>query len=187
MKNEERRDGLVLSDDEEEDDEDVVEDEDEEELEGSPQKSGKTILDIGVVPFEPVTTGSGNVAEKEGRLKKAILERVKPEELAELAKDRRDRLVTLTVLFFLWKGSAKVSNTRSVKDLDNLLKIVLDVLKLGPQGLGIVEEDSYVCEVYSAKSLVDEEKEEGYRIIVEEYEDPAMLGLLKRFYAGFKK
>ncbi len=161
---------------------------DEEELEDSPQKGGKTILDIAVVPFEPVTTGSGQgIAEKEGRLKKAILDRVKPEELAQLTKDRADRLVTLTVLFFLWKGSAKVSNTRSVKDLDNLLKIVLDVLKLGPQGLGIIEEDSYVCEVYSAKQLVDHEKEEGYRIIVEEYEDDAMLVVLKRFYSGTKK
>ena len=159
-----------------------------EEEEESPQGQGKTILDINVVPFEPATTGSGqNLAEKEGRLKKAIMERVKPDELAQLAKNRADRLVTLTVLFFLWKGSPKVTNTRAVKDLDNLLKIVLDVLKLGPQGLGIVEEDSYVCEVYSAKQLVDDEKEEGYRIIVEEYEDDKMLALLKRSHSAPKK
>ncbi len=161
---------------------------DEEEVEEGPQKGGKTILDIAVVPFEPVTTGSGQgIAEKQARLRKAIMDRVKPDELAGLAEKRPDRLVTLTVLFFLWKGSAKVSNTRSVKDLDNLLKIVLDVLKLGPQGLGIVEEDSYVCEVYSAKQLVDYEKEEGYRIIVEEYEDDAMLAVLKKFHSGLKK
>ncbi len=170
-------------------DEEGVEEEMDEELEESPQsKEGKTILDINVVPFEPVTTGSGqNIAEKEGRLKKAILDRIKPEELAELAKNRADRLVTLTVLFFLWKGSPKVTNTRSVKDLDNLLKIVLDVLKLGPQGLGIIEEDSYVSELYSAKQLVDNEREEGYRIIVEEFEDDAMLAALKKFYSGTKK
>ncbi len=170
--------------------EEELEEEIDEELEESPQGEGqgKTILDINVVPFEPVTTGSGqNIPEKEGRLKKAIMERIKPDELAELAKNRADRLVTLTVLFFLWKGSPKVTNTRSVKDLDNLLKIVLDVLKLGPQGLGIIEEDSYVCEVYSAKSLVDSEKEEGYRIIVEEFQDDAMLGVLKKFRAGAKK
>lgn len=168
---------------------DVADEEIDEELDESPQgQGGKTILDIAVVPFEPLTTGSGQkIAEKEDRLKKAILERVKPEELKELAENRKERLVTLTVLFFLWKGSPKVTNTRSVKDLDNLLKIVLDVLKLGPQGLGIIEEDSYVCEVYSAKQLVDDEKEEGYRIIVEEYEDDAMLGTLKRFYSTTKK
>ena len=127
------------------------------------------------------------MAEKEAKLKKAIMERVKPEELTHLAKNRADRLVTLTVLFFLWKGSPKVANIRAIKDLDNLLKIILDVLKLGPQGLGIVEEDSYVCEVYSAKQLVDDEKEEGYRIIVEEYNDNAMLAALKRFHSASKK
>ena len=163
-------------------------DKEEEGEEESPQSQGKTILDINVVPFEPVTTGSGqNISDKEGRLKKAIMERLKPDELAELSKNRADRLVTLTVLFFLWKGSPKVTNTRPVKDLDNLLKIVLDVLKLGPQGLGIIEEDSYVCEVYSAKSIVDSEKEEGYRIIVEEFQDDPMLGVLKKFHASAKK
>ncbi len=163
-----------------------------EEIEGeeevAPQKGGKTLLDINLVPFEPVTAGSGQgIGEKQGRLRKAILDRVKPDELAGLAEGRADRLVTMTVLFFLWKGSPKVSNTRSVKDLDNLLKMVLDVLKLGPQGLGIIEEDSYVCEVYSAKQLVDDEKEEGYRIIVEEYEDEAMLNMLKKFHSASKK
>ena len=167
-------------------DEEELDEEMEEEEEETSKSQGKTILDINVVPFEPVTAGQ-NLAEKEGRLKQAIMERVKPDELAELAKNRADRLVTLTVLFFLWKGSPKVTNTRSVKDLDNLLKIVLDVLKLGPQGMGIIEEDSYVCEVYSAKSLVDTEAEEGYRIIVEEYEDDAMLRVLKKFHAAAKK
>ena len=167
--------------------EEEMEEEEEEETESS-QGQGKTVLDINITPFEPATTGSGgNIAEKEARLKKAIMERVKPDDLAQLVKSRADRLVTLTVLFFLWKGSPKVTNTRAVKDLDNLLKIVLDVLKLGPQGLGIVEEDSYVCEVYSAKQLVDDEKEEGYRIIVEEYQDDAMLALLKRSHTTSKK
>ena len=168
--------------------EEELEEEMDEEEEASPQGQERTILDIKVVPFEPATTESGQtLAENEGRLKKAIMERVKPDELARLAENRADRLVTLTVLFFLWKGSPKITNTRAVKDLDNLLKIVLDVLKLGPKGLGIVEEDSYVCEVYCAKQLVNDEKEEGYRIIVEEYEDDAMLALLKRSHSGPKK
>ncbi len=170
------------------DEEELEEEMDEEEGgEESSSGPGKTILDINVVPFEPATGSGQNVAEKEAKLKKAITERVKPDELTQLAKNRADRLVTLTVIFSLWKGSPKTTNTRAVKDLDNLLKIVLDVLKLGPQGLGIVEEDSYVCEVYSMKQLVDDEKEEGYRIIVEEYNDDAMLSTLKRFHSAAKK
>jgi Holliday junction resolvase RusA-like endonuclease len=167
-------------------DEEEVEEETDEDAEESGEegaKGGKTFLDIAIIPFEPLTASGQNIAEREGRLKKAILEKIKPDELESLKTNRADRLVTLTVLFFLWKGSPKVTNTRPVKDLDNLLKIVLDVLKLGPQGLGIIEEDSYVCEVYSAKQLVDDEKEEGYRLIVEEYQDDAMLKALKHFYA----
>ena len=38
----------------------------------------------------------------------------------------------------------------------------------------------------SDKQLLYAEKEEGYRIIVEECEDDAMLATLKRFYSGSK-
>ncbi len=143
-------------------------------------RPGKTILDISIVPFEPISTGSGQgIAEKQSKLAKAIQERIPAENLTRLKKEAVDRLVTLTVLFYLWKGSSTVSNTRPVKDLDNLLKILFDALKLGPQGLGIVESDSHICEVYANKQLVDSEEEEGYRIIVEEYEDEPMLSMLK--------
>ncbi len=151
-------------------------------------KPGKTILDISIVPFEPITTGSGQgIPEKQSRLAKAIQERIPAENLMRLRTEAADRLVTLTVLFYLWEGSSTVTNTRPVKDLDNLLKILFDVLKLGPQGLGVVESDSYICEVYANKQLVDSEEEEGYRIIVEEYDDETMLGSLKGTRSKGKK
>ena len=87
------------------------------------------------------------------------------------------------VSFLLWKGSPNITNTRPVKDLDNLLKIVFDVLRNHPQGLGIIEEDSYIGEVYATKQLVDKEEDEGYRIIIEEHHDPEMLRTLKQYYA----
>ena len=70
-----------------------------------------------------------------------------------------------------------------MKDLDNLLKIVFDVLRHGPQGLGIIEEDSYIGEVYATKLLVNKEEQEGYRIIIEEHRDPEMLRTLRQFYS----
>ena len=81
------------------------------------------------------------------------------------------------------EGSPNVSNTRPVKDLDNLLRIVFDVLRQGPQGLGIIEEDSCIGEVYATKQLVNKEKDEGYRIIIEEHHDPEMLSTLKQYYS----
>lgn len=146
--------------------------------------SSRTLVDIPVIPFEPPTTGSGHdIGEKQGKLRSAILERVTQAELGKFKDDLKGRLVTITLGFFLWKGSSKTTNTRAVKDLDNLMKIIFDVLGKGQQGLGLLEEDSYICEVYAKKELVEEQSEEGLRIIIEEYEDDGMLRTLKEFYA----
>ena len=146
-------------------------------------RTGKTILDINVVPFEPVTMGSGQgVADKQSRLAKAILGRIQPDDVEQLREERANRVVTLTVLFYLWRGSSDVTNTRPVKDLDNLLKILLDVLGSGPQGLRLLESDSFIGELYASKQLVESEDEEGYRIVIEEYKDEEMLRTLKEFH-----
>ncbi len=145
--------------------------------------SSRTLADIPVVPFEPPTTGSGkDIGEKQGKLRTAILERVTQAELGKFKEALKGRLVTITLGFFLWKGSSKTTNTRAVKDLDNLMKIIFDVLGKGQQGLGLLEEDSYICEVYAKKELVEDQTEEGLRIIIEEYEDESMLKTLKEFY-----
>ena len=143
-------------------------------------QTGETILDITVVPFEPITPGSGHgVADKQSRLAKAISDKIQPGKLAELRKEKASRVVTLTVLFYLWKGSPGGSDTRPVRDIDNLLKVLLDVLGSGPQGLGLLESDSFISELYASKQLVGSEDGEGYRIVVEEYKDEEMLRALK--------
>ncbi len=146
-------------------------------------QSSRTLVDIPVIPFEPGTPGSGkDVGEKQSKLRAAIMERVSQEELAKFKAALKGRPVTITLGFFLWKGSSKTTNTRAVKDLDNLMKILFDVLGRGQQGLGLLEEDSYICEVYAKKELVDDQSEEGLRIIIEEYEDEDMQRTLKEFY-----
>ncbi len=151
-------------------------------------QSSRTLADIHIIPFEPGTPGSGkDIGEKQGKLRSAILERVSQEELAKFKEAVKDRLVTITLGFFLWKGSSKTTNTRAVKDLDNLMKILFDVLGKGQQGLGLLEEDSYICEVYAKKELVEEEGEGGLRIIIEEYQDEEMQRTLKEFYAKKNK
>ncbi len=150
--------------------------------------SSRTLVDIPVIPFEPPTTGSGHdIGEKQGKLRTAILERVTQAELAKFKEALKGHLVTITLGFFLWKGSTKTTNTRAVKDLDNLMKIIFDVLGKGQQGLGLLEEDSYICEVYAKKELVEDQAEEGLRIIIEEYEDEGMQKVLKEFYSKKSK
>src|SRR5207245_415052 len=112
--------------------------------------SSSTLVDIPVIPFEPPTTGSGHdIGEKQGKLRTAILERVSQGELSKFKEALKGHLVTITLGFFLWKGSTKTTNTRAVKGLDNLMKIIFDVLGKGQQGLGLLEEESYICEVYA--------------------------------------
>jgi hypothetical protein len=67
------------------------------------------------------------------------------------------------------------------------MKILFDVLGKSPQGLGLLEEDSYVCEVYAKKELVEDEAEEGLRIIIEEFQDEPMLSALSKFYSAKKQ
>ena len=167
-----------------EDESEIAEDESEAE---ETVQSTRTLVDIPVIPFEPGTPGSGkDIGEKQSKLRTAILERVSQEELAKFKEALKGRLVTITLGFFLWKGSSKTTNTRAVKDLDNLMKILFDVLGKGQQGLGLLEEDSYICEVYAKKELVGDQSEEGLRIIIEEYEDEDMQHTLKEFYAKSK-
>jgi len=155
-------------------------DDEENEFMSEDTQTGETILDITVVPFEPITPGSGHgVADKQSRLAEAISDKIQPGKLAELRKERANRVVTLTVLFYLWKGSPNVTDTRPVKDIDNLLMVLLDVLGPGPQGLGLLESDSFISELYASKQLVGSEEEEGYRIVVEEFKDREMLRTLK--------
>ena len=142
------------------------------------------LFDLTIAPFEPLTPGNGqNTGEKKEKLANAIKGRLSPDDLERLRHQLAGKLVAITVVFLLWKGSPSITNTRPVKDLDNLLKIVFDVLRHSPQGLGIIEEDSYIGEVYATKQLVNREKEEGYRLIIEEHHDPEMLRTLKQYYS----
>ena len=146
-------------------------------------ESSRTLVDIPVIPFEPPSTGDGHdIAARLGKVKTAIQSKVTPEEIAKFRESLKGRLVSITLAFFLWKGSARTTSTRPVKDLDNLMKILFDALGKSPPGLGLIEEDSYVCEVYAKKELVDDENEEGLRIIIEEYQDEPMLSALTQFY-----
>ena len=143
----------------------------------------EVLLDLTIAPFEPLTPGNGqNIGEKKEKLANAIKERLSNDNLERLRHQLAGRLVGITVVFLLWKGSPNTTNTRPIKDLDNLLKIVFNVLRHGPQGLGIIEEDSYIGEVYATKQLVNREQDEGYRIIIEEHHDPEMLHTLKQYY-----
>lgn len=111
------------------------------------------------LPFEPVTKPPGSrTTARKIKLRNALLEHVTPEDLSVAREKLRDRLVKLNVGFHLWKAPPTLPDTRW-KDVDNLLKILLDVLGSGQQGLKLVEDDTYICEIHASKILVDEEEQ----------------------------
>jgi Holliday junction resolvase RusA-like endonuclease len=120
---------------------------------------------------------------RKAKLLKAILEQVTSEELVRAREKLRNRVVKLNVVFNLWKTPPTESDTRWIKDIDNLLKILFDVLGRGEQGLKLVEDDSYICQVQATKLLVPSKEEEGYRVTIEEYHDQQMLRSLNESFA----
>ena len=127
----------------------------------------------------------GRNLQKKRELQKAITDAVKPEKLSQAIRVGNGGLVAVAVDFRLWKGSAVTTATRPIKDLDNLLKAVLDILKK-PKGsdgigLGIIEGDHYVCDVKAGKTLVDIKDEEGFSLSISKFTDNRMLSLLTAY------
>ena len=65
--------------------------------------------------------------------------------------------------------------------MDNLLNVIFDILKVGPHGVGLIESDSYICDIHATKHLVAEREDEGYKISIAEYKDDWMFRTLKDF------
>src|SRR5881397_3705116 len=142
-------------------------------------RSENMILELRIIPFEPFAWVAGKkTGEREDKLAERIRREVPLHTLEQFLENRANKLVTLRVQFFLWEGGSNVTNTRPVKDVDNLLNVIFDVLKVGPHGVGLIESDSYICEVHATKHLVAEEKDEGCEFSIEEYKDESMLDIL---------
>ena len=136
----------------------------------------KPLFSVELKPFEPHTVRSGRGHRNVKRqLHEAIMKAVDGDEIGAAREKVRDKILRIDVEFRLWKGSDRTTNTRAKKDLDNLLKPVLDVLQTslntqkGEPGLDLIEGDELVHEINARKIIVDDEKDEGIRIVVLEH------------------
>ena len=129
--------------------------------------------------FEPLTA-SNDVVERKKKLKEKIENENK--NLDEIRKFCQDKELSITVRFFLYDGKkdgVQQPEGRTKKDLDNLLKIVLDVLpeKMDSEGendgLGLIKKDydHMVYEIKSTKEIVYKENEEGIDIVISQWSD----------------
>jgi hypothetical protein len=113
--------------------------------------------------YQPLTAGS-NVLVRKIILRDEILKRSGI--TSEIRENCKNKEIILDVHFFLYNKSTETG--RSEKDLDNLLKVVLDTLQdfmdephRNQPGLGLTASDRNVAGLRCLKSFVDTEKEEG--------------------------
>ncbi|MDH3311815.1 MAG: RusA family crossover junction endodeoxyribonuclease [Nitrosopumilus sp.] len=129
--------------------------------------------------FEPLTASS-DVVNRKTNLKETIKQNTK--NLDEIKKFCKDKKLAINVKFFLYDGSKDESpqpEGRVKKDLDNLLKIVLDVLpeKMDSEGkndgLGLITKDydHLVFEIKSTKEIVSRKKDEGIDIVISQWKN----------------
>ena len=137
----------------------------------------KPLFTVELKSFEPHTVHSGKGHKNvKKQLHEAILRASDGDEIGAAREKFRHKALRIEIEFRLWKGSQTTTNTRAKKDLDNLLKPVLDVLQtnLNPQktepGLDLIENDESVHEINAKKIIVDDEGDEGIRIVVLEHE-----------------
>jgi len=125
--------------------------------------------------FEPFTAGHGNEVKRKEKLRDKILSSIGSN--SGNPTDCLGKNLSLKVCFNLYKHPTQTK--RYEKDLDNLLKILLDVLPehmdntpSKPKGLGLIRDnnDHMIFEIHCSKHLVDEESKEGLDIEISEAE-----------------
>jgi len=137
----------------------------------SSSEADASLFEVEVRPFEPLTKGKSknNLARKE-RLREEIQKSLG--QVGTVSEKFGGKPVIVKVSFFLWEGTKHLPDNRSKKDLDNLVKPVLDVLqetldadgKHG--GLGLIKGDVDVFRLEATKAIVHSIDDEGIRITI---------------------
>jgi Holliday junction resolvase RusA-like endonuclease len=124
---------------------------------------------IPIKPFIPLTSSTKKIVAR----KMDLRDRIKAE-ISDLNKIRErcdGKLLSVDVCFYL--NNATKEEGRSKKDLDNMMKIVCDVLakqmvknntETEKAGLGLVNDDSEIREIHCTKKFVDSPEKEGLEI-----------------------
>jgi len=133
----------------------------------------ENLFNVSIKGFEPLTAGHGNEVERKQILKEKILDSIN--ENSGNLKDCLDKKLSLRVIFHLLKNTDQ--SKRYEKDLDNLLKILLDVLPehmdntpSKPAGLGLIRDnkDHMIFEIHCSKDFVDDVSQEGMDIEIKQ-------------------
>ena len=130
------------------------------------------LLAISIRGYTPQTYGSNDVAKKI-KLRDSIKSKI--DDLSIIQRNCEGKKLSVDVCFNLFSATSELG--RKTKDLDNLLKILLDTLPdymdraKTNEGLGLVPEDrdDLVFQINCRKKLVSNELEEGIDLKISEY------------------
>lgn len=117
----------------------------------------------------PPETASKDTIKRKNALKLVIGTKIQ-KDLHKIQERTLNRPLLIDVTYRLLKGDNSGS---SKKDLDNLLKILFDVLSKNMvngqnsrKGLGIMIDDSYIHEIKARKIEVNSKKEQGFDLMI---------------------
>lgn len=124
---------------------------------------------LSIREFEPKTAKPGEEVKRKIELRDKIKESVP--ELEKIKKECRGKKFSLNIRFYLYNGNLS-DTSRYIKDIDNLVKIVLDVLpkymdsEKTNEGLGLMpdDRDDLIYEIHAEKKLIQNEEQEGIDI-----------------------
>ena len=134
-----------------------------------------TLGKLSIRKFKPKTVKPGiETTKRKKDLQEAFVKQ--NENLRELQEKCRGKKLSLDVIFYLNENTS--DKTSYKKDLDNLLKILMDVIKEEMDdhekkiGLGLVLEnkDEEIFEIVCCKKFVSNEDDEGIDLVVSEWE-----------------
>jgi Holliday junction resolvase RusA-like endonuclease len=119
--------------------------------------------------FNPLTSGN-KVIERKTKLRDLLKEAYGKDIEKIRKKSKNSQKLSIDVCFYLQKTN---EIGRAKKDLDNLLKILCDVLpnymtasKNEHEGLGLIEDDDQIFEIHCKKEIIDSEKDEGLELAI---------------------
>jgi len=118
--------------------------------------------------FTPETASHDGVNRKK-KLRKEIKDKIDTQ-LSKIQKRTINRPLFIDVCFYLYLSDA---SGNSKKDLDNLLKILFDVLSVNmvngqdeKKGLGLMTDDTFVQKIKCEKKLVNSEEKQGFDLLI---------------------
>ena len=135
----------------------------------------KKLVNVRIRDFEPLTDND-NPMERKAALREVIIEQI---DLEKAKKDCENKLFSLSVIYYLNKNTKILGQYK--KDLDNMTKIVSDVLtdylseqdKVSDQktGLGLIRDDKDIHELHLVKKFVNANSQQGIDITLYKWAD----------------